>query len=97
MVEIIGLISIIGFFVGIGWAMYTQMSGTVTTSEFERLQVGQTLAEAEDVLGCRGSEPKASDELADGVQYTWENSSDSMVIAVFVDGKLVSKSATNLP
>ena len=95
--EILGLISILGFFIGIGWAMYTQFNGTVSKSKFEAVQIGQTLAQVEDIMGNPGIKADQPNAKVDGDLYTWENSTDSMVTVVFVNGKVVSMSAKNLP
>lgn len=103
--EIIGVLSGIAFFVGVFFAFRTQTSGLVTQSEFDQLQNGQTLFEVNDVLGFDGiKKSDVSDSVdaekstrADSTTYVWENSTVSFVRCEFVDGRLVTKEAKNLP
>ncbi len=103
--ELIGTVSVIGFFVGIYFAYQTQISGVVTQREFDQLQPGQSLAEVNELLGFEGTlvnpsaggasevQPTASAEVA----YVWENSTISFIQCNFVDGQLTQKKASDLP
>ena len=59
--------------------------------------MGQTLAEVEEIFGQSGTAVPNTDDPSSGAEYVWENSSDSKATCVFADGKLVKKSAKNLP
>ncbi len=105
--ESIGAVSVIGFFVGIYFAYQTQVSGVVTQSEFDLLQPGQSVAVVNELLGFEGtvvkpksgedvdSQPTASSSVA--TTYVWQNSTISFVQCTFIDGRLTDKTATDLP
>ena len=106
--EIIGLLSAIGFFIGIYFAWRTQVNGLITQEQFDHIRPGQTLAQVESILGAtgqkesadlvsEGDETSASNEIAAREVYVWKNSSDSKVTGIFEAGVLVDKSARNLP
>jgi hypothetical protein len=99
--EVMGILAAVGFFIGIFFAWRTQVGSLVTQRQFDQIAVGQTLAEVEASLGKPGTvetaEPTDGSESSDAVTYVWENSTDSKVVCVFVNGQLSEKSATNLP
>ncbi len=68
--EVIGVLSAIGFFIGIAWAFQTQISGVVTQREFDLLQTGQSLAEVNALLGFDGTlvSPLSSDAMREDLQ-----------------------------
>jgi len=53
--EFVGAVAVIGFFVGIFLAYRTQASGVVTQSEFDQLQTGQSVAVVNELLGFEGA------------------------------------------
>ena len=90
--------SSVSLFVGVFFAYRTYSAGVVTQAEFERLQSGFSLSEANSELGLIGRrmESTAMGNAAAAV-YRWENSTLSYVECEFVDGQLVSKKAVKLP
>ena len=95
--EILGLVAIVGFFVGIAWAWHTQVGALITAEQFDRIHPGQTLDEVEQIFGRLGVPVPDTAAPSSGTQYTWDNSTDSRATCVFADGKLISKTAKNLP
>ena len=96
-IEAIGLFSAVAFFFGVYFAYRTFAAGVVTQEEFESLQSGLSLADANSRLGMEGRpvEPRGTDAAAK--VYRWENSTLSYVECEFVDGQLVTKKAVELP
>lgn len=103
LIEIVGVVSAVCFFIGVFCAYLTFASGVVSQSEFECLEVGYSLAEVNDCLGFQGRQIAADTTLPDmpadnGAKiYRWENSSLSYVECEFTDGKLTAMTATQLP
>lgn len=105
--ELIGAVSVIGFFVGIYFAYQTQVSGVVTQREFDQLQPGQSLATVNKLLGFEGAllDPSPDQSAHDHTTasspattfYVWENSTVSFVQCTFVEGRLTEKKALDLP
>ena len=105
--EVVGVLSGIGFFIGVFFAYQTYASGLITQREFDHLQTGHTLDEVNQLLGFEGvlASSTEREETSGGVQdrtaivetYVWENSSISFVRCDFVDGQLTVKEAQNLP
>jgi len=103
--ELIGAVSVIGFFVGIYFAYQTQIAGVVTQREFDQLQPGQSLAEVNRLLGFEGTlvssgsvgESEVQPTAPANEDYVWENSTISFVQCTFVDGQLTEKKASDLP
>ena len=107
------MISAVGFFIGVYFAYRTFTDGIVTQQEFDLLQSGQTVVEANETLGFEGQRVRndADSALGDVVHATistdatpvpttifrWENSTLSFVECEFQDGRLVAKKATRLP
>ncbi|MEQ9407154.1 MAG: outer membrane protein assembly factor BamE [Fuerstiella sp.] len=100
LLEIIGLLAAVGFFVGIFFAWRTQMDSLVTQTQFDQLQQGQSRQDVERILGGPGTQqpPDADNSsAAHNTTLAWQNSSDSQIVCVFADDRLVSKKAMNLP
>ena len=103
--EVVGVIAGIAFFVGVFFAFRTQTAGVVSQREFDLLKHGQTLAEVNDTLGFDGVKQtvdtapgdSAVEGKEDATTYVWQNSTVSFVRCEFKDGRLVEKEATNLP
>jgi hypothetical protein len=105
--ELIGAVSVIGFFVGILFAYRTQVAGVVTQSEFDQLQPGQSVEAVNELLGFEGvlvspepDEVGVNDPAApasSALTYVWENSSISYIRCDFVDDRLTNKTAQELP
>jgi hypothetical protein len=78
----------------------------VTKAQYDQVQPKMTLSEVEKIMGKPGqstdssfSIPGTDNKSAFGSKqtyYQWENSDGSIMIAVFVDDKLVFKSQVNL-
>ena len=96
-IEAIGLFSAVAFFFGVYFAYRTFSAGVVTQGEFQGLQAGLSLADANSRLDMEGRrlDPKGTGSTAE--IYRWENSTLSYVECEFVDGQLVSKKAVELP
>lgn len=96
-IEVIGIFSAFAFFVGVFFAYQTFAAGLVTQREFNRLETGLTVAEADTRLGFIGQKVESSTEEEQPEIYRWENSTLSYVECEFVDGRLVTKKAVELP
>ncbi|MCA9050883.1 MAG: hypothetical protein KDA89_19230 [Planctomycetaceae bacterium] len=111
--EAVGLLSAVGFFIGVVFAFQTNAAGLISQREFDRIEVGQTVADvnallgisgtamAENAAGATASPKEANAESAipgnPRETYTWQNSSDSLVECTFQNGRLIEKHAVNLP
>jgi hypothetical protein len=67
-------------------------SQPITLAEYERLDVGMTLTDAQATLG-RAVEVSRDEKTA---TYRWTNSNGSGITAIFRDGRLVSKTQSEL-
>lgn len=95
--ELIGLVTILGFFIGIFLAWRTQVSGLVTDHEFSQLKTGQTVSEVNQILGQSGELLHDTSPTKNEVTYVWRNSTDSTVTCIFEDNRLIRREAVNLP
>ena len=53
-IEFVGMLAVVGFFIGIYFAWRTQVNGLITQEQFDHIRGGQTLAQVEDILGTPG-------------------------------------------
>ena len=98
LLEIIGVLSAVGFFLGVFLAWRTQMGGLVTQRQFDQLAEGQTLEDVEKILGkADRAEPEKLEFGVRSQVLIWENSSDSRIACTFEENRLRSRNAKNLP
>jgi len=72
----------------------------LTKSMYEGLQIGISVEQAFEIIGCQPTEDRSATSTITGRKVRvlhWQNSNKRLINATFHDGKLVEKSSSVLP